>query len=162
MHFCFVSVILEYLKFVLLSVDILPTVTCVKLRKLLISYHRAVLDSQTSQILKTTFCQMSTSAYEIFLQVPSTTGCLRFVYYLQEQKRPFKFRRKLFTNYIDCYGVHGQPFHLSTVKPKTVFGHENALLLSIYNVLVFQAKDENLMTIYKQITLLLTAANFWP
>jgi hypothetical protein len=48
-HFWFVTVILEYLKVVLLLVDILPTFTYVKLRKLLIFYHKAVLDSQTSK-----------------------------------------------------------------------------------------------------------------
>jgi len=30
-------------------VDVLPTFTCVKLRNLLIFYHKAVLDSQTSK-----------------------------------------------------------------------------------------------------------------
>lgn len=48
-HFWFISVILEYLQFVLRLVDVLPTFTCVKLRNLLIFYHKAVLDSQTSK-----------------------------------------------------------------------------------------------------------------
>jgi len=47
----------------LLLVDILLTFACVKLRKLLIFYHKAVLDSQTSRILRTTSCKMSKSAY---------------------------------------------------------------------------------------------------
>jgi len=63
MHFWFVSVILEYLKFVLLLTDLLPAFTCVKLRRLLIFYHKLGLGSQASQILSTMPCQMSTSAY---------------------------------------------------------------------------------------------------
>lgn len=67
MHFWFVRVIIEYRKFVLLLVDILPIFTCVKLRKLLIFFcHKAVLDSQTSQILRAASCQMSISAYKYF------------------------------------------------------------------------------------------------
>jgi hypothetical protein len=50
--------------------------------------------------------------------------------------------------YIDCYVFQGQPFRLSTIKTKTVLGAEIAVLLNIYNVLVFQAKNEILMTIH--------------